>query len=45
LGSWQDFPVKIFVPLVLAVILVGDLTNKLRKPYGGYSAPPDFHRS
>ncbi|RTZ72659.1 MAG: sodium-dependent transporter [Gammaproteobacteria bacterium] len=37
LGGWWDFLVKIFVPLVLAVILAGDLVNELQKPYGGYS--------
>jgi len=37
LGGWWDFLVKVFVPLVLTVILVGDLVNELQKPYGGYS--------
>ena len=37
LGSWWDFLIKIFVPLVLIVILVGDLANELSAPYEGYS--------
>jgi len=37
LGTWWDFLIKLFVPGVLAVILVGDLVNELSKPYGGYS--------
>jgi NSS family neurotransmitter:Na+ symporter len=37
LGLWWDVLVKYFIPLVLAVILFGDLYNELREPYGGYS--------
>ncbi len=37
LGVWWDMLIKIFVPLVLAIILVGDLYSELQKPYGGYS--------
>jgi NSS family neurotransmitter:Na+ symporter len=37
LGAWWDILIKYFVPLVLGVILFGDLYNELRKPYGGYS--------
>jgi len=37
LGSWWDIIIKYFVPLVLGIILVGDLYSELRKPYGGYS--------
>jgi len=37
LGTWWDFLIKIFVPLVLLVILAGDLYQELQKPYGGYS--------
>jgi NSS family neurotransmitter:Na+ symporter len=37
LGPWWDFLIKVFVPAVLAVILLGDLVSELREPYGGYS--------
>ncbi len=37
LGPWWDWLIKFFVPLVLIVILVGDLYRELREPYGGYS--------
>ncbi len=37
LGVWWDLLIKYFVPLVLGIILLVDLCNELRKPYGGYS--------
>jgi NSS family neurotransmitter:Na+ symporter len=37
LGVWWDILIKYFIPLVLGIILFGDLYNELRKPYGGYS--------
>jgi NSS family neurotransmitter:Na+ symporter len=37
LGPWWDVLIKYFVPLMLAVILAGDLYNELKEPYGGYS--------
>ncbi len=37
LGGWWDFLVKFFVPLVLSVILVGDLYHEIKQPYEGYS--------
>jgi NSS family neurotransmitter:Na+ symporter len=37
LGPWWDILIKFFVPLVLSIILVGDIYNELREPYGGYS--------
>lgn len=37
LGVWWDVLIKYFVPLVLAIILIGDLYNELKEPYGGYS--------
>ncbi len=37
LGLWWDILIKYFVPLVLGIILVGDLYNELKKPYGGYT--------
>jgi NSS family neurotransmitter:Na+ symporter len=37
LGVWWDLLVKYFIPLVLAIILFGDLYNELSQPYGGYS--------
>ena len=37
LGLWWDMLIKCFIPLVLCIILFGDLYNELSKPYGGYS--------
>lgn len=37
LGGWWDVLIKYFVPIVLGIIMVGDLYNEIRKPYGGYS--------
>jgi NSS family neurotransmitter:Na+ symporter len=37
LGWWWGFLIKIFVPLVLSVILIGDLYNEIKQPYEGYS--------
>jgi NSS family neurotransmitter:Na+ symporter len=37
LGIWWDLLIKFFVPLVLGIILIGDLYNELKEPYGGYS--------
>jgi NSS family neurotransmitter:Na+ symporter len=37
LGAWWDILIKYFIPLVLGVILFGDLYNELSKPYGGYT--------
>ncbi len=37
LGGWWDFLIKYFVPIVLVIILVGDLKNEIQKPYGGYT--------
>jgi len=37
LGIWWDILIKYFVPLVLGIILFGDLYSELSKPYGGYS--------
>jgi len=37
LGIWWDILIKYFVPLVLGIILFGDLYSELREPYGGYS--------
>ncbi len=37
LGRWWDILIKYFVPIVLGIIMVGDLYNEIRKPYGGYS--------
>jgi len=36
-GAWWDVLIKYFVPLVLGIILVGDLYHEVTKPYGGYS--------
>jgi NSS family neurotransmitter:Na+ symporter len=37
LGIWWDILIKYFVPLVLGTILVGDLFDEFRQPYGGYT--------
>jgi NSS family neurotransmitter:Na+ symporter len=37
LGRWWDFLIKIFIPLVLSIILVGDLYTEIKQPYEGYS--------
>lgn len=37
IGAWWSFLVKFFVPAILLIILIGDLYNEFRKPYGGYS--------
>ncbi|UCH44172.1 MAG: sodium-dependent transporter [Nitrospiraceae bacterium] len=37
LGTWWNFLIKIFIPLVLGIILVGDLYSELKEPYEGYS--------
>jgi NSS family neurotransmitter:Na+ symporter len=37
LGGWWDFLIKFFVPLVLSVILIGDLYTEIKQPYEGYS--------
>ena len=36
-GLWWDILIKYFVPLVLGIILVGDIYHEVSKPYGGYS--------
>lgn len=37
IGGWWDFLVKFFIPLVLSIILIGDLYNEIKQPYEGYS--------
>ncbi len=37
LGLWWSHLIKYFVPIVLMVIIGGDLINEFRKPYEGYS--------
>jgi NSS family neurotransmitter:Na+ symporter len=37
IGLWWDFLIKYFVPLVLGLILLWDLSQELKEPYGGYS--------
>ncbi|BCX88865.1 neurotransmitter:Na+ symporter, NSS family [Methylomarinovum tepidoasis] len=37
LGAYWDGLIKFFVPLVLLVILAGDLYQDITEPYGGYS--------
>jgi len=36
IGLWWDFLIKFFLPVMLTVILVWDLINELKKPYGNY---------
>jgi NSS family neurotransmitter:Na+ symporter len=37
LGLWWDLLIKYFIPLILGVILVGDIIGELKEPYEGYS--------
>ncbi len=37
LGLWWDLLIKYFVPIVLGIILIGDIFGELKKPYGGYT--------
>lgn len=37
LGGWWDVLIKFFIPLMLGVILIGDLVSEIKKPYGDYS--------
>ena len=37
LGTWWDLLIKVFIPLVLFVILLGDLYSEFSNAYGGYS--------
>lgn len=37
LGKWWDILIKFFIPLMLSIVLVGDLVSEMKKPYGGYS--------
>ena len=37
IGIWWDYLIKFFIPLVLGVILIGDLYIELKNPYEGYS--------
>ncbi len=37
IGGWWDFLIKFFIPLVLLIILIGDIYNELKVPYGNYT--------
>ncbi len=37
LGPWWNLCIRYFVPLVLGIILAGDLYTEVTKPYGDYS--------
>jgi NSS family neurotransmitter:Na+ symporter len=37
LGLWWDYIIKFFIPIVLSIILIGNLYTELKEPYGGYS--------
>jgi len=37
LGICWDILIKYFIPLVLGIILIGDIYGEFQKPYGGYS--------
>jgi len=37
LGPWWNILIKFVVPIVLVIILGGDLVNEFKKPYEGYS--------
>ena len=40
LGTWWDVMVKLAVPLVLGIILLGDISKEVQKPYGSYGWTP-----
>ncbi len=37
IGGWWDIIIKFFIPLILGVILLGDLYKEMKEPYEGYS--------
>jgi len=37
LNRWWDFLIKYFVPGILVIILIGDLSSEIRNPYEGYT--------
>ena len=37
LNIWWDFLIKYFIPVVLVIILIGDLSREIRNPYEGYT--------
>lgn len=37
LGTLWDILIKYFVPLMLGIVLIGDIYSEFKKPYGGYS--------
>jgi len=37
LGLWWDYIIKFFIPIVLSIILLGNLYTELKEPYEGYS--------
>lgn len=37
IGAWWDNLIKFFIPLMLGIILFGDLISEFKKPYGGYT--------
>ena len=37
LGRWWNFLIKFFVPIVLTIIVIGDIYKEMKTPYEGYS--------
>jgi NSS family neurotransmitter:Na+ symporter len=37
IGAWWGLLIRFFVPIILLIILVGDLYNEVQKPYEGYT--------
>lgn len=37
LGRWWNFLIKYFVPIILALIVLGDIYHEIKTPYEGYS--------
>jgi NSS family neurotransmitter:Na+ symporter len=37
IGKWWDVMVKIVTPLVLVYMIISNIINEVKKPYGGYS--------
>jgi len=37
IGRWWNYLIRFFIPLMLGIILIGDLYSEILHPYGGYS--------
>lgn len=37
LGRWWEYLIKYFVPIILSIIVIGDIYHEIQTPYEGYS--------